>query len=201
MKKLLSFLLLFTVCLAAQAQLIKDKEPVDPKYLVGAVPVNANGIVSFEADIDIPATMTEEKAFVEAKHWLGQYFLDHEVNQRKSILNDTVNHVLKVGINEWLVFKSKALVLDRAQMIYVISFEVANGKLHLTMSDIVYFYNEGEKESTRYEAEGFITDDEGLNKRKNGLAWKNGKFRVKTIDAFNFIHTELEKHIKLSSLN
>lgn len=198
MKRILSIALLFCSLTLCFGQLIKEKLPTDAKYLAGAVPVAADGIVTFTADIDIPQGMSEEKAFVEAKHWLGQYFLDQEVNQRVSLTHDTIAHIIKVGINEWMVFKDKALVLDRSQFTYYLTIQATDGKVKVTMNNIVYFYNEGEKKSTRYMAEELITDEHGLNKKKTDVVWRYGKFRIKTIDKFEFIKTELDKYLRLA---
>lgn len=198
MKRILSLVLLLCSMTLCFGQLIKEKQPTDAKYLAGAVPVAADGMVTFTADIDIPQGMSEEKAFVKAKHWLGQYFLDQEVNQRISIEHDTIAHFIKVGVNEWIVFKDKALVLDRTQMVYNLLIQVQAGKVHLVMNDIAYFYNEGEKKSTKYLAEELITDEHGLNKKKTDVVWRYGKFRIKTIDKFEFMKTELDKYLRLA---
>lgn len=190
---LLAFILLATT---ASAQLIKEKEALDPKYLAGAVPLE-NDIVTFSREIPLTPGMTPQAAYILAKHWMGRYFLEHEINQRKTVAVDSAACFFKMGLNEWLVFKQSAFVTDRAQMVYTISVQITEKTAIIKMSDIAYYYKDTEKkESSHYEAEELITDKYCLNKKKDNLIRKTGKFRIKTIDKFEEIATDFAKAIQ-----
>ncbi len=194
MKKILFILALlcsFPIC--SQAQLIKEKAPVDPKYLAGAVPVQ-NGMVTFSKDIPV-TSLSAKEAYNKAIHWLGNYFKKEEVLQRKSLERDSTINMIKVGINEYIVFKNTLLVLDRSQMIYSLEIKCKDGICSVTMSDISYYYDE-ERDPIKYTAEKWITDENALNKKKTKLSRLSGKFRVKTIDTFEEICNRLTAYMQ-----
>jgi colicin import membrane protein len=59
------------------------------------------------------------------------------------------------------------------------------------MTRIYYLYDE-ERNATTYQAEEWITDRWGLNKKQNKLARVSGKFRRKTIDRKDYIFKKFE---------
>lgn len=195
-----SLILSFTT---VQAQLIKSdgadkpawKAPVEDKYLAGAVPV-VDGMVTFSRDIEIPTAGIQDpkSVLVAAKHWVGKQFARPEVNTRKNLDRDTTDLSLKVGINEYMVFTSRALSLDRTQFIYSLAISVEGGKLHVVMSDITYYYEE-DRAPEKYTAEEWITDEEALTKNGKKFYKGRGKFRTKTIDAFDDFCTSLHDYL------
>jgi colicin import membrane protein len=122
---------------------------------------------------------------------LGQYFKSENVLSRKTLERDTTNHYIAVGINEYIVFKSTALVLDRSQMIFSLAIQCTDTAATVTMNNITYYYDE-ERQPQKYTAEEWITDRTALNKKGTKLLPLCGKFRVKTIDAFEDICSSLQ---------
>jgi colicin import membrane protein len=59
------------------------------------------------------------------------------------------------------------------------------------MDNISYYYDE-ERQPQKYTAEEWITDRNALNKKGTKLLPLCGKFRVKTIDAFDEICSSLQ---------
>jgi colicin import membrane protein len=189
MKKLLFTLLLTCHVMVGFAQLIKEKEPVDPKYLTGAVP-EVEGVVTFTKTLTV-TPVGVDSVYHSALHWLGQYFKSENVLSRKTLERDTTNHYIAVGINEYIVFKSTALVLDRSQMIFSLAIQCTDTAATVTMNNITYYYDE-ERQPQKYTAEEWITDRTALNKKGTKLLPLCGKFRVKTIDAFEDICSSLQ---------
>jgi hypothetical protein len=190
MKKLFALLLLSCCASSGFAQLIKEKEPTDPKYLVGAV-TETDGVVTFSRTLAANPSVGVDSLYRSTLHWLGQYFKKEGVLTRKTLERDSTNHYIAVGINEYIVFKSTALVLDRSQMIFSLGIRCSDSTATVTMNNISYYYDE-ERTPQKYVAEEWITDKASLNKKGTKLLPISGKFRVKTIDAFDDICTSLQ---------
>jgi colicin import membrane protein len=188
MKKLFIALLLCLQVTTSMAQLIKEREPIDPKYLTGAVP-EVEGMVTFTRTLPV-TPVGVDSVYRSALHWLGQYFKNENVVSRKTLERDTANHYIAVGINEYIVFKNTMLVLDRSQMIFSLAIQCTDTEATVTMNNITYYYDE-ERSPQKYLAEEWITDSAALNKKGTKLQPLSGKFRVKTIDAFEEICASL----------
>jgi colicin import membrane protein len=189
MKKLFIALLLCLQVTTSMAQLIKEREPIDPKYLTGAVP-EVEGMVTFTRTLPV-TPVGVDSVYRSALHWLGQYFKNENVVSRKTLERDTANHYIAVGINEYIVFKNTMLVLDRSQMIFSLAIQCTDTAATVTMNNITYYYDE-ERQPQKYTAEEWITDRTALNKKGTKLLPLCGKFRVKTIDAFEDICSSLQ---------
>ena len=96
---------------------------------------------------------------------------------------------------EWLVFKKTAIVLDQTRFMYVLDAKCQNGKAELTLSRIQYLYEE-QRNPQRLKAEGWITDDDSVNKKNTKLYPFSGKFRRKTIDRKDFLFNKIESLLK-----
>ena len=84
---------------------------------------------------------------------------------------------------EYIVFSSTALSLDRAMMKYRIIIECKEHACTLQLAGIRYEYNVSyQNEPEKYLAEEWITDEYALNKSKTKLNRISGKFRKATID-------------------
>lgn len=82
---------------------------------------------------------------------------------------------------EYIVFSSMALSLDRSLMSYRLTINCENEGCVLSTTGIRYEYNVSyQKEPERYTADEWITDKNALTKNK--LNRMNGKFRKGTID-------------------
>lgn len=101
-------------------------------------------------------------------------------------LADSANNTLCANYQEWLVFKSSALVLDRTRFYYSLIANCSDGRIELKMTRIYYLYEE-ERNPQTYKAEEWIDDDNALNKKKDKLSKMSGKFRRKTVDRKDFL--------------
>jgi colicin import membrane protein len=165
----------------------------DEKYLRGAVPME-NGKVVFRKVMEAPG-----KTAFQIYNIIGQFLQDEtrEENQLNShfVKADTTDYELGASYEEWLVFHSNALVLDRTRFYYVLRAHCQDGKAEIEMSHIKYLYEE-ERNPIRYKAEDCITDEEAVNKKNTKLQPIVGKFRRKTIDRKDYLFNKLENLLK-----
>ena len=103
--------------------------------------------------------------------------------------------VYDISFEEWLVFKSSAIVLDRTRFYYALKAECKDGGADVSISHIRYLYEE-ERKPERYTAEDWITDKEAVNKKNTKLYPGSGKFRRKTIDRKDFLFNKFESLLK-----
>ncbi len=172
MKKILLLLLMIPIWGWAQT---------DSKYLSGAVPV-VDGKVTFTQTINIPGA-TKEAIFNMVNNWAKEQFKTNEkFPNNKLITENAQNGEIGAIGEEYVIFSSSALSLDRTRIYYQFIVQCEYEKCDLTMTRIRYWYNEARDGGERYDAEELITDENGLNKKKDKLARVIGKFRSKTID-------------------
>lgn len=171
----------------------KDKPNHNAKYLRGAVPV-VNGMVEFSKTIEAPGK-TADQIFNIVKDYMTK--MTGEKNQINSMLivDDIKTHEIGGRYEEWLVFKKAALALDQTRFIYVLDATCKNGQVELKLSHIQYLYEE-QRKAERLKAEGWITDDDAVNKKNTKLYPITGKFRRKTIDRKDYIFDKIESLLK-----
>lgn len=174
-------------------KVIVTKPNPDQKYLEGAVPV-VNGKVVFSKDFDAPG-----KTAFEIYNIIGKYFqsVTREKDQINSniIIADTTTYEIGATYEEWLVFRSNAISLDRTRMYYTLKALCQKGKVTVEMSHIKYLYEEN-RDPMRMTAENWITDKEAMNKKHTKLLPITGKFRRKTIDRKDTLFNQLEELLK-----
>lgn len=178
-------------------QLEKKQEAVaanpDQKYLKGAVPM-VDGKVTFSKEFDAPG-----KSAFEIYNIIGKFFqnVTKESNQLNShiVKADTTDYELGARYEEWLVFHSSAISLDRTRFYYVLKAICKNGKVLVEMSNLKYLYEE-ERTPQRYKAEEWITDQRAVNKKNTKLLPFTGKFRRKTIDRKDYLFDKIEELLK-----
>lgn len=197
MKKLL-ICLLMAMPLAVSAQdntweqvESNSKSNPDAKYLTGAVPL-VNGRVVFETNIKAPGKSKKQIYDIVLAEMTKMTKEPNQLEQSRIVLNDDKNFA-QVGASyqEWLVFKNKPLNLDRTRFFYNLTADIKDGELILKLARIHYLYDE-ERDATTYEAEEWITDRYGLNRKQTKLARVSGKFRRKTIDRKDYIFKRFE---------
>ena len=161
----------------------------DQKYLAGAVPL-VDGRVVFQTTIEAPGKQAAE-VYAITKGYLSKMTKEkNQFEQSRLIKEDSLNYEVAGTYQEWLVFKSTALVLDRTRLMYNLIVKCSNGKADVTMTRIHYLYEE-ERDPQMIRAEDWITDQEGLNKSQTKLARVSGKFRRKTIDRKDYLFNKL----------
>ena len=169
------------------------QEGEDPKYLRGAVPV-VDGKVVFSKTIEAPGKSATEIFKIVRTYLLKMTKEKNQINSRL-VIDDAENHQVAGSYEEWLVFKSIAIYLDQTRLRYVLSVKCDDGKAEVTMCRIRYLYDEYRKPQDIL-AEGWITDDDAVNKKNTRLYPNSGKFRRKTIDRKDFIFNKLETLLK-----
>ena len=169
MKQLLLFLLFIPSLLIAQE---------DQKYLAGAV-TEDDGKVVFSKEISMPS-LSKDQIYDIMYSWAQKYFSE---DGRRLVYSDKDKGDIAAVGEEYLVFQSTALSLDRSLINYRVTIECENNTAKIKMTGIRYEYNVSyQREPEKYTAEEWITDKFALNKKKDKLNRGNGKFRRKTID-------------------
>jgi colicin import membrane protein len=166
----------------------------DQKYLVGAVPV-VDGKVVFQTTIDAPGKSADQIADILRSYLTKMTKEPGQFEQSRIVIDDSVNHEIVGTYQEWLVFKSTALVLDRTRLMYNIIAKCDNGKADISMTRIYFLYEE-ERDPQTFKAEEWITDEEGLTKNKKKLSRVSGKFRRKTIDRKDYLFNKFTQLLK-----
>lgn len=174
---------------AAKKQEIKAE---DMPYLAGAVP-EVDGHVVFTLDKDVPGMSAEDiynKVYVAIDSIVAEYSRDESLvpPSRIAAINKA-EHTIAARLNEWLVFSSSFISLDRTQFTYTLIAQASEGHIHVTMERISYAYEVNRKDGAglKISADKWITDKASLNKSKTKLSRSNAKFRRKTIDRKNNI--------------
>lgn len=173
MKKLFFFMLL---CLPSIAM-----AETDPKYLAGAVALNDDGKVSFKTEMQVSA-LTKEQLYNTLLEWADNRFKTDDTFNARILYSDENDGLIVTNGEEYLVFTSSALALDRSRIYYKLFINCEEGKCYIEMTRITYLYNEARDGGEKYIAEDWITDEACLNKAKTKLYPISGKFRRKTID-------------------
>ena len=197
MKKLI-FAMMMCLPMAASAQntweMPAQANNSDAKYLVGAVPV-VDGKVTFKTTVEAPGKTADQVADIVRKYMKKMTTEPGQFEQSRIVLDDSLNHQIIGSYQEWLVFKSTALVLDRTRLFYNLIADCKDGKADITMTRIYYLYEE-ERDPQTLKAEEWITDEEGLTKSKAKLSRVSGKFRRKTIDRKDYLFNKFAELLK-----
>ena len=165
----------------------------DQKYLRGAVP-EVDGKVVFTKTIEAPGKNADQIYDIVLQYMQKMVGEKNQINSRV-VVDDKAGHVAGVGIEEWLVFKSAALSLDRTRFLYSLKAECADGRVVLTLAHIRYLYEENRKPE-RLKAEEWITDQVAVNKKNTRLFPGSGKFRRKTIDRKDYLFNKIESLLR-----
>ena len=170
---------LLCICLpvAVHAQKDKDKDDDDSKYLAGAVP-EVDGKVVFTKEFSIPG-MSQEEIFNRMQKWMEARLKKNENNSRVVYTNPEEGQIVGTG-EEWIVFSSSALSLDRTKILYQLSVVCAPEKCTMEVEKIRFNYREGKE---KYTAEEWIVDKYALNKAQTKLVRGLAKWRRKTVNS------------------
>lgn len=162
---------------------------LSPYYLEGAVPVK-NGMVEFETSFSVPEK-SQSELFELLKNYTQTIVENPDRLPRTRITELSPDEgVIAASVEEYLWFKRKAWVWDRAQLSYQLVFQISDGNFKATMRRLTYFYEPMivENIDSKLKAEDWITDQAALSRDGKHLKRVSGKkFRVKTIDRKNQI--------------
>jgi hypothetical protein len=162
----------------------------DEKYPEGAITLK-NGKVTFSTEMVTPA-MTKEQIYETILDWANKRFQPTEKMNARVLFQNPEEGSIAIGGEEYLVFSTSALALDRTRIYYQMKITCEYGKSNIEMSRIRYWYDEARNGGEKYEAENWIVDEWGLNKSKTKLAPICGKFRKKTIDLKDELFMEIQ---------
>lgn len=166
----------------------------DQKYLVGAVPV-IDGRVEFKTTIDAAGKSAQQIYDILHKYMSSMTKEKNQFEQSRIVVADSAKHIIAGSYQEWLVFKSTALVLDRTRFMYNLIATCHEGRVDVAMTRIYYLYDE-ERNPQTLKAEEWITDEYGLTRKKNKLSRMSGRFRKKTIDRKDYIFNKITQLLK-----
>lgn len=175
-----------------EAQLIKknskESKSNEAIYEKGMVPV-VNGKVTFEVNIPVPG-LTAEQIEEKINNWINERYVEPTVISVKRFESDAPNTTIIKG-EEYIVFKNKFFVLDRARMYYFLTLTAGEECCNFHLSRITYWHDdEADDGGFKMIAEEWITDNNAFNK-KGKLKKFEGKFRRKTIDLKDKLIEEL----------
>jgi len=170
------FLTLFLALpIAMKADSAKEKKD-DNRYLVGAVP-EVDGKVIFSKEFQIPG-MSQAQIYDTVMKWMTERLKENQnVDSRVVYADEDKGTIAGIG-EEWIVFSSSALSLDRTLINYQITVTCKPGNCLVELEKIRFTYRDTEK----YKAEEWITDKYALNKTKTKLVRGLAKWRRKTVD-------------------
>lgn len=170
----------------------------DPKYLAGAIQLNAEGKVEFVLDTQANGKSADEIYNIVFQYMSKLIKNEQNINSRIALVNRNNNNeqIIACIMDEWFVFNQSFISLDRSETKYQLVATISDNHLHLSMTRIVFNYEEGRSTGFKEPAENVITDKYALTKKKNDLAKIYGKFRRGTIDRKNQIFNDLTKLVR-----
>ena len=170
----------------------------DPKYLVGAIQLNAEGKVEFVLDTQASGKSADEIYNIVFQYMSKLIKNEQNINSRIALVNrnNKNEQIIACIMDEWFVFNQSFISLDRSETKYQLVATISDNHLHLSMTRIVFNYEEGRSTGFKEPAENVITDKYALTKKKNDLAKIYGKFRRGTIDRKDQIFNNLPKLVR-----
>lgn len=170
----------------------------DPKYLAGAIQLNAEGKVEFVLDTQASGKSADEIYNIVFQYMSKLIKNEQNINSRIALVNrnNKNEQIIACIMDEWFVFNQSFISLDRSETKYQLVATISDNHLHLSMTRIVFNYEEGRSTGFKEPAENVITDKYALTKKKNDLAKIYGKFRRGTIDRKDQIFNNLTKLVR-----
>ena len=154
MKKVL-FILLACMPLFLSAKDKKDNS--NPKYLAGAVTLT-DGKVTFNYELKAPA-LSQKEIYTQMLNWANERFKPEGDLQSRVVYSNEEKGEIAATAEEYIVFSSSALSLDRTRIYYQLFIYPKQGACNMEMTRIRYWYDENRDGGERYTAEEWITDD------------------------------------------
>lgn len=188
MKKILTILLAL-VALCAYAD---DNDKLnDSKYLKGAVP-EVDGKVVFQRTFNTPGKVKDSLYDTMLEWAQAQVKFRKPINSRVAYTNEEKGEIA-ITAEEYMVFRSSALSLDRTRIYYLLQIICKDGSVEMSMSRIHYLYDENRDGGQKLTAENTISDEACLNKKGTKMIRMLAKFRIHTIDLKNKLFTSASR--------
>ncbi len=175
----------------ANGDVLKD----DPKYLADAITYDENGKIVFTLDTDANGKSAAQ-IYELVYGYLNELIQGENNIASKVALVNKGENIIANTMDEWLVFNSSFISLDRTEFKYTLIATIKDNSLKVTLGRINYNYEEGRSTGFKDTAENVINDKMALNKKKTALAKIYGKFRRCTIDRKNQIFNDLTTLVK-----
>ena len=135
MKKLLFILL---ACLPLFGMAKDKKDNSNPKYLAGAITME-DGKVTFNHEIKAPS-LSKEQLYQQMLDWANHRFKSDGKLQSRVVYTNEEEGDIAASAEEYIVFSSSALSLDRTRIYYQYLINVADGVCRMTMTRIRYWW-------------------------------------------------------------
>lgn len=176
-KLVLLFLTMFLATLPAamRAESLKEKQD-DTRYLAGAVP-EVDGKVVFSKEFQMQG-MSQAQVYDTMLKWMTDRLNENKNRDSRVVFTDKEKGTIAGIGEEWIVFKSKPLMLDRTLINYQLTATCKENSCLVEIEKIRYTY----QENLKYTAEEWITDKYALNKSKTKLVRRLAKWRRNTVD-------------------
>ena len=122
--------------------------------------------------------MSQDEIYERLLGWMDARLKENENTSRVVFSDKEKGQIVGIG-DEWIVFSSTALSLDRTKILYQLTVTCQPEKSVLEVEKIRFNYREGKE---KYTAEEWIVDKYALNKAKTKLVRGLAKWRRKTVD-------------------
>ena len=138
----------------------------DPKYLAGAIQLNADGKVEFVLDTQANGKSADEIYNIVFQYMSKLIKNEQNINSRIALVNrnNKNEQIIACIMDEWFVFNQSFISLDRSETKYQLVATISDNHLHLSMTRIVFNYEEGRSTGFKEPAENVITDKYALTK-------------------------------------
>ena len=157
----------------------------------GAVP-EVDGKVQWKLEYDVPGQSAQQIYETMLQVVTNMTQEKNQLERSKVVMVNEGQHKMVATFQEWLVFTSTAISLDRTKFNYLIQANCTDGHLEVILDHVHYNYAVKDKDE-HYKAEDWITDKYAVNKKRTRLYPISGKFRRKTIDRKNEIFEKIKK--------
>lgn len=167
------------------------QEDDESKYLAGAVP-EVDGEVVFSHTY-LLSGKTRQELFDCMADWMAKR-MERNANTSRLVYANPEKGQVVGRAEEWIVFHSSALALDRTLMHYQLTAYCQPGKCELQFSRISFDY----EDEDHYKAEEWITDRYALNKSRTRLVRGLAKWRKRTVDFADSLFAEAGRVLGVS---
>ena len=132
----------------------------DPKYQAGAIQLNAEGKVEFVLDTQASGKSADEIYNIVFQYMSKLIKNEQNINSRIALVNrnNKNEQIIACIMDEWFVFNQSFISLDRSETKYQLVATISDNHLHLSMTRIVFNYEEGRSTGFKEPAENVITD-------------------------------------------
>ena len=132
--------ILFSIMMLFAINMMVSAASDDSKYLAGAVP-EENGMVVFKKSFSVPSNSPQEvsdkmRTFV---NQLVETSITAPGNYAR-VMEDNQEEGIVARVCEWMVFKKKALNLDRTRFRYQISAKTEGNRVTMAITNLTYYY-------------------------------------------------------------